>query len=100
MHKTARKANTLAQKTNKDAPTVTRIIDLLEKKGWLQRRAHNSDRRSQEVNLTVEGQKLVDALLPVVEEFRKSGIGGLNETDLHQMKQVLDRIYENFSNGR
>ena len=56
----AMKQNELADLVFKDNPTLTRIIDLLCKKGLTVRNPHPDDRRSFIVALTKEGKKKVE----------------------------------------
>src|SRR4051812_30552106 len=60
----------LGDLTNKDNPTLTRIIDLLCKKGLTERRIHPSDRRSFIVHLTEKGEDAVSEWTPKVSEIR------------------------------
>src|SRR5690606_7890439 len=47
--------NDLAQATAKDAPTTTRILEILIGKGWVERKAARIDRRKSMLFLTEEG---------------------------------------------
>ena len=89
--------NALAEVTYKDPPTVTRIIDLLVKKGFVERRNAADDRRKFNIHLTDEGLKVREAAFPVVAEIRRKGWGELNEADYRQFVHIMDSIYNNFS---
>lgn len=86
----------IADKTYKDAPTVTRIIDLLCKKELTQRVMDPNDRRRFNIHLTEAGVEKVNELLPIVKEFRQGGWDGLNEQDYEQLIRILDNIFNNF----
>lgn len=88
--------NTLAELTTKDAPTVTRIIDLLAKKGLVERRMADDDRRKFLVFLTPEGEKLYEQMLPDVVEIRRQGWGNLGDDDYQHFVRIMDEIYNNF----
>ncbi len=81
----------------KDAPTVTRIIDNLVKKGWVYRQVSAEDRRKFEIYTTSEGKAMVQKLLPTVMAIREQGIGNVSESDLRVFKRVLGRLIENFT---
>lgn len=83
----------------KDAPTVTRIIDNLVKKGWVFRQMGTEDRRKFELYMTKEGSEVVEKLLPIVMALRQQGINNLSASDLRILKKVLNRIYINFDTG-
>ena len=89
--------NTLAELTTKDAPTVTRILDLLVKKDLVERRMSEEDRRKFNIHLKPEGQKTFETVLPVVKEIRRQGWGQLSEEDYGHFVRIMDSIYQNFS---
>lgn len=86
----------LANGTFKDAPTVSRIIDKLAKKGLAARTRFPNDRRRYQVALTERGEKVHGQLLPRVEALRIQAWGGLTEADYANLTRVLDRIRDNF----
>ncbi len=83
----------------KDAPTVTRIIDNLVKKGLVYRQMGTEDRRKFELYMTKEGREVVEKLLPIVMALRQQGINDVSASDLRILKKVLNRIYTNFDIG-
>ncbi|MCB9284796.1 MAG: MarR family transcriptional regulator [Lewinellaceae bacterium] len=87
--------NDLARKTFKDAPTVTRIIDLLCKKGLTERQVAPEDRRKFNITLTKAGKSLVREALPVIQEFRLQAYQNLSDTEIDILTGILDRIFEN-----
>jgi len=87
--------NQLAQYTFKDPPTVTRIIDILCKKGFTDRVASEDDRRKFEIHLTTLGKAKVQTCLPVVKEIRTQGWKGLDKKDYTDLLQILDTIFNN-----
>lgn len=89
------KQNALAELINKDNPTLTRIIDLLCKKGLTIRTLHPADRRSFIVALTKEGTKKVEQLKPKIKHVRLKAWEGLSERDFNQFKKILNTIYQN-----
>jgi DNA-binding MarR family transcriptional regulator len=89
------KQNQLADLVFKDNPTLTRMIDLLCKKGLTQRVIHPDDRRSFIVSLTREGHKKVEQLKPKLKDVRAKAWDGLSEKDFNQFKKILNTIYRN-----
>jgi Transcriptional regulators len=88
--------NELANETFKNAPTVSRIIDLLCKKGWTERSRHENDGRSFNIFLTSEGEKIVKKLLPKVAHLRELGSQNISEKDYKVFIGLLNKIYENY----
>lgn len=87
----------LADSTLKDKPTVTRILDLLETKNLVKRLKDPDDRRKFIITLTAEGKKLIKKVLPVVMEVRTKGWEGLGDKDFDELKRILSRVEQNFS---
>lgn len=87
----------LAEVTYKDPPTVTRIIDLIEKKGIVERRGAPGDRRRFSLFLSEYGLEIYAKAFPIVAEIRNLGWGGLSENDYQHFVRIMDSIYKNFS---
>lgn len=85
----------LANMVFKDHPTLTRIIDLLCKKGYVERILHPNDRRSFQLYLTDQGLLKVAELKPKVLEIREKAWDKLNESDFEEFKRILNTIYQN-----
>lgn len=85
----------MAQVLFKDQPTLTRIIDLLAKKGYVERAPHPNDRRSFRLVLTPAGAAKVAELKPKVSEIRQKAWENLNEGDFEEFKRILNKIYDN-----
>lgn len=89
------KQTELAELTGKDNPTLTRIIDLLCRKGLTERVVHKTDRRSFTVHLTDAGKDKLKELTPKVTEIRMKAWDNLTENDYEQLKRILNKIYQN-----
>lgn len=89
------KQNELAGLLFKDNPTLTRIIDILCNKELMVRKLHPEDRRSFNVELTREGKKKVEQMMPKIKKIRLQAWKGLSEKDFNHFKKILDTIYQN-----
>jgi DNA-binding MarR family transcriptional regulator len=85
----------LANLVFKDHPTLTRIIDLLCKKGYVERVPHPQDRRSFQLHLTAAGLAKVKDLRPKILEIREKAWENLTGKDFEEFKRILDTIYQN-----
>lgn len=85
----------LASSLFKDAPTLTRMLDLIGKKGYVERRRSEEDRRAFSLHLTQKGEQLVSELGPIVIDIRRKGLEGVSKEDLEAAKRVLNLIYDN-----
>jgi DNA-binding MarR family transcriptional regulator len=90
----------LAQLVFKDQPTLTRIIDILSKKGYVERALHPQDRRSFQLVLTPTGQTKVQELKPIVAKIREKAWENLDEQDFDEFKRILNTIYNNLEEAK
>ena len=88
--------NDLANGSFKNAPTVSRIIDLLCKKGLTERLRFENDRRRYKIFLTDLGKATYEQALPKVVELRKQGWKNLTEEDYLVFSRIMDQIFRNF----
>lgn len=86
----------LATSTYKDAPTVTRIIDLLINKNYLQKTACPKDRRKFLISLSAKGKEMVEDIHPHLMNFRKKGWGTLSHEDFLTLQRIMNQIFDNF----
>ncbi|PRD56957.1 MarR family winged helix-turn-helix transcriptional regulator [Sphingobacterium gobiense] len=87
----------LAEKTGKDQPTLTRIVDIIIKKELVERVGHPEDRRCLLIQLTTNGEKKVKALSPEVAQIRMKAWENLSEEDFKNFTRILNTIYDNLN---
>ena len=85
----------IAEVVFKDAASVTRIIDLLVKKNYLQRTTHESDRRRFLLQITDAGEALMNEIAKVAAQNRKIALEHISEKQLEQTRKTLTTIIEN-----
>lgn len=71
----------IASMAGMDVMSVSQIFVLIEKKGWVERRAHSRDTRANSVVLTQEGVKKMVQALPIVEEVDIRFFGSLGHKE-------------------
>ena len=91
--------NDLASGSFKNAPTVSRIIDLLVKKGLVERKRFDNDRRRYRIFLTKKGKETYERALPAVLELRRKGWQGLSDHDFEHLIRILDQVFVNFEDS-
>jgi DNA-binding MarR family transcriptional regulator len=89
--------NHLATKSAKDAPTTSRIIDLMCKKDLIERRKVENDRRMHHIFLTDIGKETHSKILPIAENLRAQGWNSLNDEDYETFLRIMNQVYDNFS---
>jgi DNA-binding MarR family transcriptional regulator len=87
----------LAHLVFKDHPTLTRIVDILCKKGYVERVQHPEDRRSYHLHLTKKGNEKVKDLKPQIALIRQKAWENLDEKDFGEFKRILNTIYDNLA---
>src|SRR3954453_6182616 len=74
--------------------SMTSRPDTLERRGLAARLPHPSDRRKILVDITDDGRRVVDQMLPVVHAAATEAFSGLTETERQVLIDVLTRIRE------
>jgi MarR family transcriptional regulator for hemolysin len=77
--------------------TLMRQIDRLEKAGLIERRAHPSDRRAQQLYLMPRSQPLLQKIFDKSAERQDQLMAGLSEAEREQLVSSLLRIKANLS---
>lgn len=87
----------LAQRAVKDNASITRTLDILEKKGLIVRMADENDRRKYLIQLSKEGNYFISQYMDTVIDLRKRGTAGFSQEELESLRSMLLRIQENMS---
>jgi DNA-binding MarR family transcriptional regulator len=75
--------------------SVTSLLDSLEKRGFIKRHPHLSDRRMLLVELTSSGRLVADKFRPIVHQHQKVWLNALSEREREQLIQTLHRLQAN-----
>ncbi len=68
------------------------LLDELESKGLLERRPHESDRRSYALHLTEAGKSTLQAIGRVARDHQQALLAGLSEEEQRQLAALLQRV--------
>jgi MarR family transcriptional regulator, transcriptional regulator for hemolysin len=85
----------IAEKVFKDFASVTRMIELLVKKGLLERAFHEEDRRRFKLTLTQAGIKIIADVHPIIQQNRKQALQSLSEPDIDVFRKYLITVIKN-----
>lgn len=77
--------------------TLTGVVDRMEAKGLVKRKASPDDRRISIVRLTKQGERLFEKEFPRQVRYIKQRFDKLSKTELRDMKKSLSRLREIFS---
>jgi DNA-binding MarR family transcriptional regulator len=85
----------LCDATYRDKPSITRLVDNLEKLQLVKRIASKNDRRINQVFLTTLGKKMETASMNVAETTLNESLEGVPPDRIEICKEVLQLVYEN-----
>ena len=85
----------IAEKAFKDNASITRIIVLLVKSGYLERDVHPDDRRKTVLDVTSEGKKIIEEVQSLVLENRQVALNHISQDDLEIVNKALKIIIQN-----
>ena len=85
----------LAEKVFKDSASITRILELLVKSEFIERKNNLNDRRKSQLKTTKKGEEILSETYKIVILNRKKALDGIAENDIRIMNETLKKISEN-----
>ena len=73
-------------------PSVTGVVDRLERAGLVQRAGSQTDLRAKQVVLTLKGRELVDRVLTVHGQQIEMVLSGLNTKEQAEFQRLMGRV--------
>lgn len=87
----------LCEMTFKDKPSITRLIDNLERQKMVVRVASMEDRRVNLVYLTDAARDLHEKTMVIANETLNEALLGVSKGQIEIAKEVLQKVYDNLS---
>ncbi|MCJ8013126.1 MarR family transcriptional regulator [Paenibacillus sp. KQZ6P-2] len=87
----------LALRSGKDQPSITRILDVLDKKGYIQRKPDPGDRRAYLIYATEAVQRLMNETVPLELSLNDELVAGISDEQLQALNQIMKQINENIN---
>ncbi|MEO6705945.1 MAG: MarR family transcriptional regulator [Ginsengibacter sp.] len=87
----------LCEATFRDKPSITRLVDNLEKSKLVKRIASKNDRRSNQIFLTKEGKTLEEKTMEVANRTLNQALEGVTNSEIEAAKSVLQIVYDNLT---
>ena len=84
--------NQIAERLIISRATVTGLLDSLEKRGYVRRLPHSSDRRMLLIELTDAGRQVAHEFRLRVHQHQKAWLAALDEQEQEQLIAVLHRL--------
>ncbi len=85
----------LADLSMRDAASITRSLDLLEKMSLISRNPIDGNRRQYSIKLESKGQAYIERHMEMVQQHRAQLVKGFSSTEINQIKELLKRMIEN-----
>jgi len=82
----------LCQEIRYDSGAMTRLIDQLEERGFIERQRQSADRRVVDLALTPAGRKMVESLVPLTVDTLNDALTGLTKAEVQQLQGLLRRV--------
>lgn len=85
----------IADATYRDKPSITRLVDRLEKEDLVERRNDPNDRRLNLIFLTKKGKAIKKEVMGVVNDTLEKATENLTEEEIKIIKGGFEKIYQN-----
>ncbi|HQW82807.1 MAG TPA: MarR family transcriptional regulator [Ferruginibacter sp.] len=85
----------LCDATFRDKPSITRLVDNLERIKLVKRNASKEDRRKNLIVLTAEGKELEEKSMEIANNTLNESLQGVTNGQIEIAKEVLQKVYEN-----
>ena len=87
----------IADQMQKDKNSITKLVDAIERKGYVERHQNPSDRRSNTIVLTELGNSLKDNAKTKGISILNNMLDGIPESELQSFLETLDKLCSNMT---
>jgi DNA-binding MarR family transcriptional regulator len=87
----------LCNRTFRDKPSITRLIDNLEKQHLVNRMPSSTDRRINLVALTDKAKDMQQLTIDLANQTMNEALFGVKKEDIDLVKQIFQRVYDNLT---
>lgn len=85
----------LCDATFRDKPSITRLVDNLEKQKLVKRVSSKDDRRINRIYLTKEAEQLQEQTMQLANQTLNEALEGVTNGQIEIAKEVLQMVYDN-----
>jgi MarR family transcriptional regulator for hemolysin len=89
----------IAKRLRIEGPTLTRMLDALEKDQMVERLPDPSDRRTKQLRLTRNGEKTLDEIFAIADSLRSRMLEGFTDAEIETVNRFLGRLMERLDSG-
>ncbi|MFZ9661531.1 MAG: MarR family winged helix-turn-helix transcriptional regulator [Chitinophagaceae bacterium] len=87
----------LCNATFRDKPSITRLVDNLEKQKLVKRIPSKEDRRINKIYITETAKKLQDQTMELADQTLMEALSGVDIESIELCKSVLQKVYDNLT---
>lgn len=87
----------IADQMQKDKNSITKLVDAIERKGYVERHQNPNDRRSNTIVLTELGNSLKDNAKTKGISILNNMLDGIPESELQSFLETLDKLCSNMT---
>jgi MarR family transcriptional regulator, transcriptional regulator for hemolysin len=77
-----------------EAPSVTSLVDGMERKGWMRRERCDDDGRVKRLYVTPRGRRMLEAASGAIEPIDRRMTGSLSAAEAATLRRLLTRVTE------
>ncbi|MBS3921981.1 MAG: MarR family transcriptional regulator [Nitrosarchaeum sp.] len=85
----------LCERTFRDKPSITRLIDNLVKMGLVTRKSNKNDKRVNFIFLTETAKELQQQTIEIANQTMDEALVGITKNEIETVKNVLQKVYDN-----
>ena len=89
----------IARRLRIEGPTLTRMLDALEKDGLVERRPAPGDRRTKRLQVTGEGEAALEDIFAVADVFRARLLDGVDTETMDEVSRFLAGLLDRLDAG-
>ena len=87
----------LADELDIETPTLVRLLDGMEKQGFIERQSVEGDRRAKQIAMTPRGAKVAEEVLDLARTLRADVLKGISANDMSTTVKVFAAMAENIA---
>ncbi|RKF22557.1 MarR family transcriptional regulator [Altericroceibacterium spongiae] len=89
----------IARRLRIEGPTLTRMLDTLEKDGLVKRLPDPRDRRTKQLRLTEKGEAALEDILGIADDLRMRLLQGYSEEQVEMFNTFFEEILDRLDHG-
>lgn len=89
----------IARRLRIEGPTVTRMLDSLERDQLVQRSPDPQDRRTKQLRVTEDGEEALSQIFAITDAMRHKLLDGIDEEEIRTVTAFLDRLLSRLDAG-